>query len=476
MAVSYTRVNWKNRIVQRPRTYTETTNLDGSRTDTPAPGTVQQEGTALNETNLNKMDKGIKDCADEINSMETTIGGIQSTQTSHGNRITATENGIVRCNTDNSTQDAQILALTNAHNALADDEEALETNYNAHEANHNNPHSVTKGQVGLGNVPNVSTNNQTPTYTAAGSNQNLSSGEKLSVAFGKLARAVSQLYTHIGSSSNPHSVTKAQVGLGNVPNVETNNQTPTYTAAGSNQNLTSGETLGTAFGKIARAISQLWTHLTNTTDAHTVTFTAATSDKQMTSGDSLGTAFGKLARAVSRLYSHIGDKANPHETDLFKAAAQNFTTGWGMPDEIGSYTGNGGNQSVIDVNGVNCNGQQIALSFTPSKVAIMSTDGEMRIGGTETDFNILGTPPTYTLEDLISGQKLGGVVTFGPNKNYYHSGCGATYYTSAPEEVLRRNHGGAVVYGSSFIVQHNSSYGNLNLNKAGVVYLYVAWR
>lgn len=47
MAVSYTRVNWKNRIVQRPRTYTETTNLDGSRTDTPAPGTVHIKANIL---------------------------------------------------------------------------------------------------------------------------------------------------------------------------------------------------------------------------------------------------------------------------------------------------------------------------------------------------------------------------------------------------------------------------------------------
>jgi hypothetical protein len=78
--------------------------------------------------------------------------------------------------------------------------------------------TVSKTDVGLGNVPNVSTNDQTPTYTKASTLTALSSGEKLSIAFGKIAKAVSSLISHIANVSNPHSVTKAQVGLGNVVN------------------------------------------------------------------------------------------------------------------------------------------------------------------------------------------------------------------------------------------------------------------
>ena len=48
MLVEYTRVWWKNHIVRRRRTYTEVTNSDGSRTDTPAPGEIFQQGTYLN--------------------------------------------------------------------------------------------------------------------------------------------------------------------------------------------------------------------------------------------------------------------------------------------------------------------------------------------------------------------------------------------------------------------------------------------
>lgn len=87
-----------------------------------------------------------------------------------------------------------------------------------HESNKENPHGVTAKQVGLGNVPNVSTDNQTPTYTVASTLAKLTSGEKLSVAFGKIAKGISDLISHLADKENPHSVTKSQVGLGNVEN------------------------------------------------------------------------------------------------------------------------------------------------------------------------------------------------------------------------------------------------------------------
>lgn len=64
-----------------------------------------------------------------------------------------------------------------------------------------NPHKVTKSQVGLGSVPNVATNDQTPTYTVASSNANLTSGEKISVAFGKIAKAISSLISHLADNT-----------------------------------------------------------------------------------------------------------------------------------------------------------------------------------------------------------------------------------------------------------------------------------
>lgn len=63
-----------------------------------------------------------------------------------------------------------------------------------------NPHGATKSDVGLGNVPNVATNDQTPSYTEATTLAKLASGEKLSVAFGKISKAITDLISHIGDS------------------------------------------------------------------------------------------------------------------------------------------------------------------------------------------------------------------------------------------------------------------------------------
>ena len=68
-----------------------------------------------------------------------------------------------------------------------------------HKGNKSNPHTVTKAQVGLGNVPNVATNDQTPSYNAATALAALVSGEKLSVAFGKLAKGTTDLISHLAN-------------------------------------------------------------------------------------------------------------------------------------------------------------------------------------------------------------------------------------------------------------------------------------
>ena len=89
---------------------------------------------------------------------------------------------------------------------------------NAHTSKKDNPHGVTKEQVGLGNVPNVGTDDQTPTYTAAEDVSELESGEKISIAFGKIAAAIKKFISHLADKDNPHGVTKSQVGLSNVDN------------------------------------------------------------------------------------------------------------------------------------------------------------------------------------------------------------------------------------------------------------------
>ena len=83
----------------------------------------------------------------------------------------------------------------------------------AHVKNMDNPHKVTKEQVGLGNVPNAATNDLTPTYTEARALVGMKSGEKLSIAFGKIAKSVSSLIAHIGTAGkNVHKETPTSIG------------------------------------------------------------------------------------------------------------------------------------------------------------------------------------------------------------------------------------------------------------------------
>ena len=96
--------------------------------------------------------------------------------------------------------------------------ETMQTALDKHTGNKSNPHSVTKSQVGLGSVPNVATNDQTPTYSDTTTLVTLSSGEKISIAFAKIKLAITTLINHLANKSNPHGVTKSQVGLGNVEN------------------------------------------------------------------------------------------------------------------------------------------------------------------------------------------------------------------------------------------------------------------
>ena len=183
---------------------------------------------------------------------------LETEKTTRANADTALEGKIT----------TEVSRATTAENNLSTSISSVSTNLSSHTGNKNNPHGVTKAQVGLGNVPNVATNDQTPTYTVASENTALTSGEKLSVAFGKIAKAISSLISHLANKSNPHGVTKAQLGLGNVVNTgdsatPTSGGTTKFTTGGAytlkqsiDKNTTAIATLnGTGTGSVTKAVS-----------------------------------------------------------------------------------------------------------------------------------------------------------------------------------------------------------------------------
>ena len=81
---------------------------------------------------------------------------------------------------------------------------ALETKVNNHIANKSNPHTVTKAQVGLGNVNNTSD-----------ADKPVSTAQAAAIANAKAAGTAAQtsINSHAGRKDNPHTVTRAQLGL-----------------------------------------------------------------------------------------------------------------------------------------------------------------------------------------------------------------------------------------------------------------------
>ena len=55
----FQKLNWKDHISERPGTFKEVLNSDGTVTHIPEEGEVLQEGTPVSANNLNHMDEGI---------------------------------------------------------------------------------------------------------------------------------------------------------------------------------------------------------------------------------------------------------------------------------------------------------------------------------------------------------------------------------------------------------------------------------
>lgn len=93
--------------------------------------------------------------------------------------------------------------------------DALAASLKAHTDNVNNPHQTTKEQVGLGAVDNYATASQTEAESGIVNTRFMT---PLRTAQAIAALAIKPLNAHIADKNNPHGVTKAQVGLGSLTN------------------------------------------------------------------------------------------------------------------------------------------------------------------------------------------------------------------------------------------------------------------
>lgn len=79
-----------------------------------------------------------------------------------------------------------------------------------HKRDYDNPHGVTKEQIGLGDVENVAPADMAITYDAAAALEEPASGEKMSVFLGKVKKAINNLILHL-KADNPHSITAKKI-------------------------------------------------------------------------------------------------------------------------------------------------------------------------------------------------------------------------------------------------------------------------
>ena len=133
---------------------------------------------------------GVMTAADKKN-LDNTVTGL-------ANEITNRTNAINSLRTELKTYIDEAVGNTDT------DLTALETKVNQHIANKNNPHGVTKAQVGLGNANNTSD-----------ANKPVSTDQAAAIADAKAAGTAAQtsINSHAGRKDNPHTVTRAQLGL-----------------------------------------------------------------------------------------------------------------------------------------------------------------------------------------------------------------------------------------------------------------------
>ena len=95
-------------------------------------------------------------------------------------------------------------AKTTLERLIQDSDRVIKESLDTHIGNKSNPHNVTKAQVGLGNVQNL-----------APADMPVSAAQAAAIADAKAAgtKAQTDLNTHVNRRDNPHNVTRAQLGL-----------------------------------------------------------------------------------------------------------------------------------------------------------------------------------------------------------------------------------------------------------------------
>ena len=204
----------------------------------------------------------------------------------------------------------------------------------SHIANKSNPHEVTKEQVGLGNVDNTADKDK-PVSTAQ--------SEAISAAKAEVTKSIND---HIADVRNPHQVTKEQVGLGNVDNTSDLNK-PVSNAT--------REALSALSDSVTQIVNA---HAQNYSNPHQVTKAQVGLDRVDNTNDlekPVSNATQELVNKIKLdltttitsqgeiLNAHVADKNNPHSVTAFQIGLGNVNNTADMDKPVSTAT-----QIVLD--------------------------------------------------------------------------------------------------------------------------------
>ena len=243
---------------------------------------------------------------------------------------------------------------------------------------------------------------------------------------------------HTGDNRNPHKVSAEQIGLGNVPNVTTDNQTPTIEYLGlpytgkhtdfTGLNLdemdpANGEQLRTILGKMASVIKEALRHMANTSNPHNTRYSQS------------GAAASSHNHSASNITSGTLPAARGGTGVTSTSALANLLSSYFSFPVFGTFTGDG----LVK--------RKIELPFTPSAVLVAN---EMGMFGDD-------------IQGTCGGIAIGSSGVAGYN-------CSTTYASTWHDSYTA-----LMITTNGFYVNYSTSY-KVRTNTSGRSYRYIAWR
>ena len=213
--------------------------------------------------------------------------------------------------------------IVNLREFLLSEDQKIIAMLEDHLQDKNNPHTVTKAQVGLGNVENFTIASLAEAQAGTASNRYMTPERTHDLVKEK---ALKPLQAHIDDKANPHNTTKAQVGLGLVENYAV--ATQVEAEAGTSNSLYT--TVLRVMQMITKfAVTPLNTHIADKANPHATTKaqvglslvdnydTATQTDAEAGTATNLFMTPFTTAKAIAKqagelISAHVNDKANPH--------------------------------------------------------------------------------------------------------------------------------------------------------------------